>query len=89
MTVKYSIVDINDEVIYASLSKNEIDLGNIGVFLGISSLILYIISAVMYDLLTADIRHAFAKKNIKTRKSSDLEILLNMYKLSMLIIYIF
>lgn len=89
MTVKYSIIDINDEIIYANLIKDDIDLEDIGVYLGISSLILYLISAVMYELLTADIRHSFTKTNLKTRKSSDMDILLKMYKLSLLMMHIY
>ncbi|CAG9327539.1 unnamed protein product [Blepharisma stoltei] len=80
VTIKYSLFSHSNIDEYKNLTQKDVDVGAVGIFLGIFSLIQLFCLCVFRELFTADVRHSFAWNNIKSRSNSSFNVLLMIYK---------
>ncbi|CAG9327541.1 unnamed protein product [Blepharisma stoltei] len=76
ITIKYSLFSYSKTDEYVNLTPKEIDVGIIGIILGIFSLVQLTVLCIFREIFTADTRHSFAWKNIKSRSNSSYDMLL-------------
>lgn len=77
------------QYLYKNLRTEDINLGDFGLYMGFITAVLLLILSIIYDLFTCDVRHSFAKANIKSRKDTNIEIVLRIYKSITVILFIF
>ncbi|CAG9334492.1 unnamed protein product [Blepharisma stoltei] len=86
---KYSMRPDLNVCEYSSLTADDLNLGLFGSIIGIISGTFLIMSALIYELFTADIRHSFANRNIRARADSNLDIAITYFKSLLVVLYIY
>ncbi|CAG9325445.1 unnamed protein product [Blepharisma stoltei] len=75
MIFKYSSFGYTEiKEFHGNKSVSQLDYGFIGAALGIIFDFLLILLAISHELLTADLRHTFASKNIRARSHSTIDV---------------